>query len=274
MRKVAGAGVRAAPGEVSWSELIRLCKVLNDTPADKLEEALGPLLDMDGALKFLAVENVLINNDGYGIRTSDYSIYEDTQGRFHIIPHNFNETFLRPEAGGGPGGPGGRGGFGPGMMLARPRFAQADKNDDPRDGPVGARGSGGPGFNGGPAVKGVELDPLVAANDSNKPLLSKLLAAPALRARYLDYVPQIAEKWLDWNKVGPVTQQCHSLTAEDVKTDTRKLYSAEAFLKSITDDTQAEGRFGGGRQTISLKNFVEQRRTFLLNQAEVKKSGT
>ena len=123
-------------------------------------------------------------------------------------------------------------------------------------------------------MKGVELDPLVAAHDPNKPLISKLLAVPTLRARYLNYVRQIAEKWLDWNKVGPMAQQYHSLIAEDVKADKRKLYSVEAFLKSVTDDTQAEGGFGGGRPTISLKNFVQQRRTFLLNHPEVKKTGT
>ncbi|MBI2946282.1 MAG: CotH kinase family protein, partial [Verrucomicrobia bacterium] len=79
----------------AWADLLKLCKVLNRTPADKLEAALDPLLDIDGALKFLALENALINNDGYWIRTSDYSIYRDEKKRFHIIPHDANETFAR-----------------------------------------------------------------------------------------------------------------------------------------------------------------------------------
>jgi spore coat protein CotH len=93
----------------AWAGLIKLCKVLNQTPPNKLEEALAPLLDIDGALKFLALENVLINNDGYWIRTSDYNIYQDAKGAFHVFPHDANETFARP---GGPGfgrGPRGRG---------------------------------------------------------------------------------------------------------------------------------------------------------------------
>ena len=49
----------------SWADLIRLCKVLNKTPTNQLEQALAALLDIDGALKFLALENALINNDGY-----------------------------------------------------------------------------------------------------------------------------------------------------------------------------------------------------------------
>src|SRR6185436_3302851 len=86
---------------------------------EKLVAALEPILDVDGALKFLALDNALINGDGYWIRTSDYSIYEDEKGRFHIIPQDANETFSRPGGpgfGGGrgrPGGFGGRGGFGP-----------------------------------------------------------------------------------------------------------------------------------------------------------------
>ena len=55
---------------------------------------------------------------------------------------------------------------------------------------------GGPGMRGGQSIKGIELDPLFGADDSNKPLISKLLAVPKLRARYLGYVRDIAEKWL------------------------------------------------------------------------------
>ena len=35
----------------SWADLVHLFKVLNETPADKLEAALAPILDIDGALE-------------------------------------------------------------------------------------------------------------------------------------------------------------------------------------------------------------------------------
>ena len=202
----------------SWTNLVRLCRVLNETPADQLEKALSPLLDIDGALKFLALENVFINNDGYWIRTSDYSIYEDEKGQFHVVPHDVNETFGMP---------------------------------------------GGPGMRGGQSIKGIELDPLFGADDSNKPLISKLLAVPKLRARYLGYVRDIAEKWLDWKKLEPLAEQYQSLIAADMKTDTRKLDPFEAVTKEMKEDSGPEGP-GGPRRRISLKNFVEQRRAFLL----------
>jgi len=215
----------------AWSDLANLCKVLNESSVEDLEKNLNPILNIDGALKFLALENALINNDGYWIRASDYSIYQDPKGIFHILPHDSNETFVRP---GGPGGPGGRGPGGP----------------------------GGPG-GGSARVVGVELDPLVAANDTSKPLISKLLAVPSLRAKYLGYVRQIATQWLDWSKLGPVAKQYHSLITDDVKKDTRKLDSTEDFLKGMNEDLEGGGGFGG-RGTISLQSFAEQRRTFLL----------
>ena len=75
----------------SWADLIHLFKVLNETPAEKLEAALGPIFDIDGALRFLALDDALVNSDGYWTRASDYSIYQDEKGRFHVIPHDMNE---------------------------------------------------------------------------------------------------------------------------------------------------------------------------------------
>jgi spore coat protein CotH len=225
----------------AWTDLINLCKVLKETPPDKLEKALEPLLDVDGALKFLAVDKALINNDGYWTRGSDYDIYQDPKGRFHVIPYDANETFSGSE--GGPGGfRGGGGGF-----------------------PGGGRG----GMGGG----GVDLDPLAGAADSNKALLSRLLAVPSLRTRYLGYIRDIAERWLDWNKVGPLAQQYQALIAADMKTDTRMSDTFDAFTKGVAEDAAEQG-FGGfrgpGAANMSLKSFVEKRRAYLLNHAEVK----
>jgi hypothetical protein len=103
-------------------------------------------------------------------------------------------------------------------------------------------------FGGGP-----DLDPLVGLNDLSKPLRSKLLAVPTLRARYLGYVREIAQRWLDWQTLEPRLKALQALIAEDVKTDTRKLYSYEAFQQGLSG---SEG---------SVQNFASRRREFLLN---------
>ncbi|MDB5339695.1 MAG: CotH protein, partial [Planctomycetaceae bacterium] len=123
----------------AWKEFVTLCKTLNETPPEELEAALKPILEIDQTLWFLALDVALINNDGYWVRASDYSIFRDAKGQFHIIPHDMNEAFH-------------------GAMM------------------MGGRGPGGPGGRGGPRGGELELDPLVGLDDPGKPLRSKLLA--------------------------------------------------------------------------------------------------
>jgi len=229
--------IKSRDSEQPWRRLIQMFKVLNETPADRLEAALAPLLDVDGALKFLAVEIALANTDGYWTRASDYNIYLDGQGRVHVLPHDMNEGL--EEEGGGPGGPGrGRGGppGGPGGFQLPPGIQLPPGFQFPTT--FGQAGS--------------ELDPLIGLDDVTKPLRSKLLAVPALRTRYLGYVREIADKWLDWRTLEPMIRQYQSVIAADIKADTRKLYSTEQFTAGVD------------RGDDSLKSFVDRRRAFLL----------
>jgi hypothetical protein len=107
----------------------------------------------------------------------------------------------------------------------------------------------------------VDLDPLVLENDTSRPLASKLLAVPELRARYLSYVRDIAENWLDWEKSGPLVLRYQALIEEAVKADTRKLFSTDEFYAGIDGGQAAEER--------SLRGFFERRRAFLLEHEEV-----
>lgn len=242
----------------AWAALIKLCRVLNQTSTDQLEAALGPLLDIDGALKFLALENALVNTDGYWIRASDYYLYLDEQGRFHLIPYDVNESL------GGGGGPGGPPGLGP----------RGGPNDFGGPGRLG--GPGGPrrfgGFEGGPGGAGPRLDPLVAANDPDKPLLSKLLAVPALRTRYLSYIRQIAEQWLDWAWLGPRVAQYRALIADEVRADTRKLSTYDAFELGVADRPTDRTRLVA--RVNSLRDFAEQRRAFLLERTKAEQTAS
>ncbi len=94
--------IRSKDDPKAWTDLVHLFKVLNETPPEKLEAALAPILDVDGALKFLAVDVALVNSDGYWARASDYSIYQDVKGRFHVIPHDMNEALVEEGMGRGP----------------------------------------------------------------------------------------------------------------------------------------------------------------------------
>jgi len=202
-----------------WAALSEFCKLLNQTPTNRITTVLPAVLDIDGALRFLALDNALVNNDGYWSRASDYSLYRDSTGKFHIIPHDANETF-----------------------GAAPNFG-------PRGGPdvfVG-RGPGGPGPMGG----GTTLDPLGAMN---APLRGKLLAVPELREKYMGYVRDIATKSLDWKTMGPLVEGYKTLIEADVKMDTKRLETYEAFVQDTTGSSR------------SLKSFAAARREYLLSR--------
>ena len=230
-----------------WKALIALCKTLSETPADQLEAALKPMLDIESTLWFLALDCALINGDGYWIRASDFTIYREKDGLFHLIPGDMNEAFRAP------GGPG-FGGRGPGGNRPGPETGGAPPEGRPS--PNNQR------------VDGVKLDPLTGLDDAKKPLRSKLLAVPALRESYLVKVRLIAKDSLDWAKLGPVVASYRSLIEKELAADTRKL-STQAEFENLTSDApateaKAEGPRGFGHGGMALKTFADQRRAFLL----------
>ena len=178
-----------------WAALIRMTRVLDTTPPDRLEAELAPLLDIDGALKFLAVDMALVNGDGYWSKASDYSLYRHPDGRFHVLPYDVNATLAATTRGASP-----------------------------------------------------ELDPLQLSTDPSRPLASRLLAVPALRRRYLDHVRDIATRWLDPKSVGASIDRHVALVEAEVRADTRKLYSNDAFAYSLD----------------GLREYAARRRAFLL----------
>src|SRR5690606_14968240 len=75
--------MKSKDGKKAWRALVELCRVLEETPDERLEEELRPMLDIDETLWFLALDNALVNSDGYWTRASDYSLYRDEKGVFH-----------------------------------------------------------------------------------------------------------------------------------------------------------------------------------------------
>jgi hypothetical protein len=194
---------------IAWRALVHATKVLNETPAEQLEAALAPVMDVDKVLRFLALDIALANGDGYWNDGSDFNVYLTEKGQFLATPHDANEGFR-----------------GRGANAAQP-------------------------------------DPLVNLTDTNKALRHKLLAVPVLRDRYLRHVGDIADKWLDWNRLGPIVDRYRKLIAEDVARDTRKHETLDAFEAGIY------GVPGQPPSASSLKGFAELRRAVLLTHPKV-----
>jgi len=262
--------LKSKDSDEAWKKLIALCRTLDETPAEQLEEALAPIMDVDGLLWFLALDVALVNSDGYWTRASDYSIYLDGDNKFHFIPHDMNEAFhgLSPRGPGGrgrgpgPGGPGFPGDGFPGGGLGGRGFG--GRGPEEGFGPGGRGGRRGPGGFGGRMNEGsIELEPLVSIDNPRMPLRSKVLAVPALRTRYLQHVRTIAEVSMDWGNVGSLVNQSRALIEEYVEADTRKTSTFEEFQTATSDREDAPA------DAMSIRAYLKKRREFLLTRPEI-----
>ena len=88
----------------------------------------------------------------------------------------------------------------------------------------------------------------------NYPLLNKLLAVPAFRQRYLAHMRTIITDLFDESKVNALITSYDGLIRTGVFADTKKPTSNNAYTNELT----------------VLKNFIKNRKAFLLSNAEVK----
>ena len=274
-------------GPEDWDALIELCRILKETPDEEMEETLPKHLDVSEAIRFLALDNAFVDSDGYYSRGSDYYVYMDPDGIFHLIHYDNNETFGRgrrsgPGGRGGPDGrdaPGGRGGRGgppqglrpdgppPGFEPGEPPadldadrrgrnrsrdrgMGRGDRGRDRNQRPGGrGPGRGGPGRQGG----GMTQAPLALADESDtRPVIARILAVDAWRAEYIETLRTIAENDLDWANLKPRIDAYRTLIEKDVIRD--------PFHGDRTGFRDA--LFGG---EASIKAFAAERRRFLLD---------
>lgn len=266
--------IKSKDKKEDWEALVNLTKVLSQTPIEDMERVLPSVLDVESALWFLALDVALVNSDGYWTRASDYSIYLDPKGVFHLIPHDMNEAFRDEE---GPGRrPGMRPGGGPGRPIPQPGepgipdgFPGGPPPGEfgPPQGIPGSQPDGlrAPDRQGQPRQGASQLDPFVAMNDLRKPLRSRLLQVPAYRAKYLAHVRQIANE-MSWSALGPCITRYRTLLTPAVEADTRKNSSTAAFLATTSPD-------GAGSGPRNLRLWLDGRSMFLQNYQDQPKQG-
>ena len=193
--------LKTSNAENPWESLISLTKMLDDsTPDAELVENLPSLLNIDQVLWQLAVSNVFMDDDGYIHKGGDYSIYQDVNGRFHLVPHDNNESL---------------------------RFGRSGR---------GGPGGGGPGgWSWGDLTNGL-VSPVAHEDNATRPLIKRLLSNPQWRARYLAHVRTVADEWLDWAVLEPVIKEYQTLIDAEVQQDDKKLYGYEDFATDTPMD--------------------------------------
>lgn len=189
--------------EDPWTDLIALFKMLDETTSQaELAERLPSVLNIDQVLWQLAVSNVFMDDDGYIHKGGDYAIYQDVNGRFHLVPHDNNESLrFGREGRGGPGG-------------------------------------GGPGgWSWGDLENGM-ASPVAHEANPARPLMNRLLSNPEWRARYIAHVRTVVDEWLDWEVLGPIVNEYQALIDTEVQQDDKKLYSYEDFTTGTPADLE------------------------------------
>lgn len=207
------------------SEILALMRALESG------EGLEEVLDVDEALRYLAVNVALANFDSYlGTTTHNYYLYEEN-GVFSILPWDFNLAF------GGFGGgevdiyeptDNNMGGRGLGSAEKEP----AEENKEPiaeREKPMETQE---PDRNGQeeqsfPSPEGMEGSPF--GNSTEKPLVTTLLENEVYLSLYERYLEEIANTYFTEEYMASMVQKTHDLIAPYVEQDATAFYTYEEF---------------------------------------------
>jgi hypothetical protein len=106
-------------------------------------------------------------------------------------------------------------------------------------------------------LNAVSWSPFYKETDIKYPLMNRLFAVLGLRQRYLAHVRTILQQYMDPAVVHPQIDAYASLIGPLVESDPKKIYSYAQFQTAVQD----------------VKNFIVNRRNFLLNHPEVNAAG-
>ncbi len=214
------------------SEILALMRALESG------EGLEEVLDVDEALRYLAVNVALANFDSYlGTTTHNYYLYEEN-GVFSILPWDFNLAF------GGFGGgevdiyeptDNNMGGRGLGSAEKEP----AEENKEPIAEREKLMETQEPDRNGQeersfPSPEGMEGSPF--GNSTEKPLVTTLLENEVYLSLYERYLEEIANTYFTEEYMASMVQKTHDLIAPYVEQDATAFYTYEEFEQACSID--------------------------------------
>ncbi|MED4887007.1 CotH kinase family protein [Lysinibacillus sp. FSL R7-0073] len=249
-----GIGLKTNEDNIEQSKFVEMLDAINN--GGDIEK----YLDVDEMLRYFAVNTALVNLDSYqGNMKHNYYLYEQN-GKFSIIPWDYNMSFGGFGAGGG------------GMGMGR----------EDRQKPVDASNSGSPMENNGQTdQKGVDRQqqngqfnmdmgmsgnlmaesainfsvttPVSGTTLEERPLLNALLTNEKYRAQYEGYLEELTTNYLTEDYVQSMTKKLAVLLTTYVEADPTKFSTTEQFLEAVEGEN-------------SLPEFAKQRSESILKQ--------
>ena len=185
-----------------WSDLVSLIDTLNNGSIEKLEA----ILDIDSALRYLALDNLTVNLDSYIGSGHNYYLYRrDSDRRFVIFPWDPNEAW---------------GNFNLGIPIEELRRLPVDFAPRP-----------------GPPPPGQPQPPPGQVQPSPRPLAIRLWAVPELREQYRDRIRELLAGIAHPDSLMARMLALKDLVRPWVESDTRKMFPTSQFETGFTEDS-------------------------------------
>lgn len=113
-----------------------------------------------------------------------------------------------------------------------------------------------------------QMSPLLQINDSDFPLLQKLLNVPSYQKKYIAHCKTMVEEAFANNAYYDTGLMLQELIDASVQADNNKFYTYNNFLTNLDSDISGGGPGpGGGGGTIGIATLMNARATYLLNQS-------
>ncbi|KOY12983.1 CotH kinase family protein [Paenibacillus xylanivorans] len=188
------------------TKLKNFIKTLNDMPEGEKGD-IESVLDVDSALKYIAGNMVFGNYDSYnGDKGHNYMLYGDADGKFTVVPWDFNMSFN------GYSGGGGRGTTGSTTTNTNATNVSVD-------------------------------EPVLGISMENVPMINNLLEVPEYKEKYLSYVNELTD-YLEG--IQDRITGLADIIRPYVEADPTKFYTTEQFESNIAYSANADATGGMG----------------------------
>ncbi|MDT9720946.1 CotH kinase family protein [Paenibacillus sp. ClWae2A] len=187
------------------TKLKNFIKTLNDMPEGKKGD-IESVLDVDSALQYIAGNMVFGNYDSYnGDKGHNYMLYSDADGKFTVVPWDFNMSFNGYLGGGGRG----------------TTTGSTTTNTN--------------------ATNVTVDEPVLGISMENVPMINNLLAVPEYKEKYLSYVNELTDYMEDiQDRITGLADEIRPY----VEADPTKFYTTEQFESNIAYSANAADGMG------------------------------
>ena len=112
-----------------------------------------------------------------------------------------------------------------------------------------------------------QMNPLLQINDSDFPLLQKLLNVPSYQKKYIAHCKTMVEEAFASNAYYETGLILKELIDASVQADNNKFFSYNNFLSNLDSDITGGGGGPGGGGTIGIATLMNARTTYLLENS-------